>query len=92
MNNDFILIDDYLDYCFSIETNNKDNLIKAWDNLKKEKVQEREQIRKAIDLLCSDNGWHDGIIILKKLLNNNYIDFLDGLKTIPINKIKLMKE
>lgn len=54
--------------------------------------QEKEIIKKAINRLCDDDGWHDGIIMLKKLLNPNYKSFLDNVEKVNISDISIEKE
>lgn len=50
-------------------------------------LKEKSLIRKAINRLCDDDGWQDGIDILKKLINPDYVNIFEGCKIIKYNDI-----
>ena len=45
---------------------------------------ERKQLRRAISLLAAEDGYHDGMMLLHRLLNPNHKDPLDVLRTVEL--------
>ena len=49
--------------------------------------KEKEAVIKAINRLCDDDGWQDGIDILKKLVNKDYENPFVGMKKVKLTDI-----